>query len=213
LVADFDGSNRFRLYNNQLNFTTFQYTFHESIDASGLYSGDAWHHMKVQVETIGDTNTVYTCYFDGSILGQYIDNGVDQFDQGRFGLFAFQQDADGIAGFFDNIVVTTGVSGIDDDIEFELPENFSLTQNYPNPFNPTTTIEFNLDKADHVKLTVYNTAGELVKTLTNSQFSAGSHQLQWDATDISGNKVSAGVYLYSLQTANKIETKKMILLK
>ena len=213
LVADFDVSNRFRLYNNQLDFTTFQYTFHESIDASGLYTVDDWHHMKVQVETLGDTITVYTCYFDGGLLGQYIDNGVDQFDQGRFGLFAFQQDADGIAGYFDNIVVTTNPTGIDDEIQLELPEKFSLSQNYPNPFNPTTTIEFNIEKADHAKIVVYNSAGELVKTLTDNQYAAGTHQLNWDATDLSGSKVSAGIYLYSLQTSNKIETKKMILLK
>jgi flagellar hook capping protein FlgD len=213
LVADFDVSNRFRLYNNQLNFTTFQYTFHESIDATGLYSVDAWHHMKVEVQTLGDSLTVMTCYFDGGLLGQYIDNDVDQFDQGRFGLFAFQQDADGIAGYFDNIIVTTTVSGIDDDAGIEIPEEFSLVQNYPNPFNPTTTIEFNLDKADNVKLAIYNSSGELIKTLTNNHFSSGKHQLKWNATDQSGAKVSAGVYLYSLQTSSKSETKKMILLK
>jgi hypothetical protein len=213
LVADFDVSNRFRLYNNQLNFTTFQYTFEESIPATGLYTVDDWHHMKVQVETIGDTNTVFTCYFDGTLLGQYIDNGEDQFDQGRFGLFAFQQDADGIAGYFDNIVVTTNPTGIEDEPGFETPQDFQLSQNYPNPFNPTTTINFNLSQADNVKLVIYNSAGELIKTLADNQYSAGSHQLKWDATDLSGNKVSAGVYLYSLKTTNSVETRKMILLK
>ncbi len=213
LAADFDSDNRFRLYNNQLNMTTFQYTFHESIDASGLYSGDDWHHMKIQVETIGDTNTVFTCYFDGSLLGQYIDDGDDQVPSGKFGLFSFQMDTDGIAGYYDNIVVTQGVSGIDDEDEIGVPEDFSLSQNYPNPFNPTTTIEFNLDEADHVKLMIYNSSGELVKTVVDNQYSAGTHQVKWNATDQSGSKVSAGVYLYSLQTSGKSETKKMILLK
>jgi len=214
LVADFDANNRFRLYNNQLNFQTFQYTFHEAIDATGFYTVDAWHHMKVQVETIGDTNTVFTCYFDGVMLGQYTDNGVDQVNQGKFGVFAFQQDQfDGIPGYFDNIVVTTNVSGINDENEIGVPEEYYLSQNYPNPFNPSTTIEFNLDEADNVKMAIYNSSGELIKTLANNQYSAGTHQLKWNATDQSGANVAAGVYLYTLQTSNRSETKKMILLK
>jgi len=213
LVADFDANDRFRLYNNILDTLTFQYTFHHAIPAAGLYSGDEWHHMKVEVQTLGDSLTVMTCYFDGSLLGQYIDNGVDQFDQGRFGLFAFQQDADGIAGYFDNIVVTAMPSGIDDSNEIDVPEEFSLSQNYPNPFNPSTTIEFNLKESDNVKLVIYNSSGELIKTLADNQYSSGTHQLKWNATDQTGARVSAGVYLYSLQTSARSETKKMILLK
>ncbi|RMF06980.1 MAG: hypothetical protein D6762_08465, partial [Candidatus Neomarinimicrobiota bacterium] len=51
LVADFDADNRLRLYNNQFDMTTFSYTFSENIDATGLYSGSGWHHMKLVVNT------------------------------------------------------------------------------------------------------------------------------------------------------------------
>jgi hypothetical protein len=169
--------------------------------------------MKVQVETLGDSLTVFTCYFDGALLGQYIDDGDDQFSQGKFGLYVFQQDMDGIPGYFDNIVVTANPTGIEDENTIDVPQEFSLNQNYPNPFNPNTTIKFNLQETENVKLLIYNSAGELIKTLANDQFSAGTHQLKWDATDQFGTKVSAGMYLYSMVTSKRAETKKMILLK
>lgn len=216
-VADFDASNRFRLYNNQLDLNnppTF-YTFHHSIDATGLYSTDDWHHMKLEVTTLNDSTTQFLCYFDGNVVGTgfYEDTGVDQVGSGKFGLFAFQQDADGIAGYFDNIVVTQLGTSIDEKPIQSVSDKFILAQNYPNPFNPSTTIEFNLDKTDNVSLSIYNTAGKMIKNLTNDKYTAGTHKLVWDATDYSGKKVSAGVYLYSLQTSNGTETKKMILLK
>lgn len=212
LVADFDASNRFRLYNNVMD-TTFQYTFHHSIPATGLYSTSAWHHMKLQAETIGDTITAFSCWFDTTFLGQYIDDGDYQVGNGKFGLFSFQMDADGLAGYFDNIVVTSGVSGIDGDNGTNSPREFVLQQNYPNPFNPNTNIVFNLQKADDVRLTIYNASGELIKVLTNNHYSSGRHELIWDATDQSGNKVSAGTYLYTIRTSDKTETRKMVLLK
>ena len=43
-----------------------------------------------------------------------------------------------------------------------LPDRYQLHQNYPNPFNPLTTIRFDLPRASHVKLAVFDIAGRLV---------------------------------------------------
>ncbi|MBC8183570.1 T9SS type A sorting domain-containing protein [candidate division KSB1 bacterium] len=48
-----------------------------------------------------------------------------------------------------------------------IPEDYLLSQNYPNPFNPTTEITFALPKAESVKLSIYNTNGQLIRTLVN----------------------------------------------
>ncbi len=214
-VADFDGSDRFRLYNNHLNFQTFQYTFHAQISpaSSIVDTSEGWHHMKLMVNTVDDTTTEFSCYFDGAQIGDavYLDHGVDQIGSGRFGLFAFQQSAIGLAGYFDNIVVTTNVSALDD--KEIVANNFKLGQNYPNPFNPSTTIEFNLEKSSHTNLTVYNINGMAVKTLLNKTMSSGTQKMKWDGTDSNGNTVAAGVYMYMLKTNAGTITKKMILIK
>jgi hypothetical protein len=83
-----------------------------------------------------------------------------------------------------------------------------LKQNYPNPFNPLTNIEFTIPRADFVSLKIYNLLGQLIATVVNEKFKAGSHVLSWHA-----NGFASGVYLYRLQAGQYSETKKLILLK
>ena len=85
---------------------------------------------------------------------------------------------------------------------------YNLQQNYPNPFNPTTTIEYSLQKTQHVALTVYNILGEEVASLVNDTQPAGEYRLQFDGTDLNG-----GVYLYKLDAGSFSETRRMVLLK
>ena len=93
------------------------------------------------------------------------------------------------------------------------PENFALAQNYPNPFNPSTKISFVLPQAGTVHLSIFNTAGQLVRTLHSGEMSAGSHVFLWDGTDARGIRVASGVYLYRLQAGDRVLQKKMLLAK
>lgn len=88
------------------------------------------------------------------------------------------------------------------------PEEFQLAQNYPNPFNPNTMISYALPEQAHVSLSVYTVMGERVATLTNEVQSAGWHQVNFDAS-----RLSSGVYLYSIETGNYTETRRMLLIK
>ena len=94
-----------------------------------------------------------------------------------------------------------------------VPEAYALDQNYPNPFNPTTTIQFAIAEGGHVDLRIFNSAGQLVRTLASRSFDAGQHSLQWDATDHTGSKVASGVYFYQLTSADFSQVKKMLLMK
>lgn len=94
-----------------------------------------------------------------------------------------------------------------------LPETFELLQNYPNPFNPTTTISFALPEATSVTLKIYNTAGQLVRTLISSQIAAGFHNMTWNATDDNGVRVASGMYLYVLKAGQNVDQKKLLLMK
>ncbi|MDX9857504.1 MAG: PKD domain-containing protein [candidate division Zixibacteria bacterium] len=89
-----------------------------------------------------------------------------------------------------------------------LPHEFGLMQNYPNPFNPITEISFAIPSTSHATLKVYNITGQHIETLVDGVISAGFHTVTWDAAEY-----SSGVYLYRLSTAERNETKKMILLK
>ncbi len=91
--------------------------------------------------------------------------------------------------------------------------SFQLHQNSPNPFNPNTTIAFTLPTSSRVKLQVFNTAGQLVKTLANGDTDAGEHSVMWDARNETGEEVPTGIYLYRIEVNGQSETRKMTLLK
>lgn len=94
--------------------------------------------------------------------------------------------------------------------EPELASEYKLHQNYPNPFNPTTVISYQLPVNSEVRLEVFDMLGRNVATLINNeQKSAGSHQVTFEA----GN-LSSGVYIYRLSTNNGQQfTRKMLLMK
>jgi len=90
----------------------------------------------------------------------------------------------------------------------KIPYTFSLSQNYPNPFNPSTVINYSLQNASNVTLSVYNILGQKIATLVNGYKPAGSYTAQFDAT-----KYASGVYIYRIEAGNFIAFKKMMLLK
>ena len=94
-----------------------------------------------------------------------------------------------------------------------IPTEFVLHDNYPNPFNPSTQIRFDIPVMGNVNLIIYNMLGQKVRTFKMQSAPAGYHALTWDATNDLGAPVSAGIYLYQLQTDEFIKTKKMVLLK
>ncbi|MCX7878805.1 MAG: T9SS type A sorting domain-containing protein, partial [Ignavibacteria bacterium] len=90
----------------------------------------------------------------------------------------------------------------------EIPQDFKLYQNYPNPFNPSTTINFGLPKASHVKLFVTDAVGREITVLVNEFKNAGVHTVNFD-----GSKFSSGIYFYSIIADGFRETRKMLLVK
>jgi len=81
------------------------------------------------------------------------------------------------------------------------------------PFNPTTTIQYELPENAFVNIRIYDLNGRLVNTLVNAQKSAGYKAIKWAGVDNKGKAVSAGLYLYTIEAGEFIQTKKMVLLK
>lgn len=88
------------------------------------------------------------------------------------------------------------------------PVSISLEQNYPNPFNPSTTIQFHLDKSQPIQLLIYDMLGRKVAILVNTTVSAGFHQINFNATNL-----SSGLYIYTLESAETSISRKMSLIK
>ena len=93
------------------------------------------------------------------------------------------------------------------------PEKHILYQNYPNPFNPNTTLSYTLSQAGFVNITIYDMAGNTIKTITNGSQNAGLKKVDWNATNDNNEPVSAGLYIYKMQANEFTKTMKMLLLK
>ena len=98
------------------------------------------------------------------------------------------------------------------------PKQNLLLQNYPNPFNPETWIPYRLSEAGRVSLSIYNAAGELIRTLSLGYQSAGfyenrTHAAYWDGRNAFGEAVASGVYFYQLTTPSFHQTRRMLILK
>jgi len=93
-----------------------------------------------------------------------------------------------------------------------LPKKLTIV-NYPNPCNPTTTILFTLPKDGHVKIDIYNTRGQKVRSLADNHFSKGQHTVQWKGRNDFNSQVATGVYFYHVRLKDQAITKKLLLLQ
>jgi hypothetical protein len=110
-----------------------------------------------------------------------------------------QIDLDGKSETFPEMAVTVGVG----------PDKFVLAQNYPNPFNPSTLIEFVVPVSGHTTMKVYNVLGQEVAILFQGNAEAGKiNTARFDAANL-----PSGLYFYTLRSAGKVETKRMLLMK
>ena len=82
-----------------------------------------------------------------------------------------------------------------------------------NPFNPSTTIEYQPPSRGNVQINIYNSFGQLVRSLVNEQRDAGTHTAVWDGKDNTGKVVSSGAYFYQIRADDAVQAKRMLLLK
>jgi hypothetical protein len=89
-----------------------------------------------------------------------------------------------------------------------VPPEFKIFQNYPNPFNPVTRIRFDIPATSFVNLRIFDALGRQVEELISHKLAAGEYSVEWV-----GSNYTSGVYYYSIQFGNTIQTRQMILLK
>lgn len=95
----------------------------------------------------------------------------------------------------------------------DLPALTRLSGAYPNPFNPSTTVRFELARAGHARLRVYDLSGRLVRELVDAALAAGPQAVAWDGRDGDGQPVPSGVYLLRLSADGGEQSLKAALVK
>jgi hypothetical protein len=98
-----------------------------------------------------------------------------------------------------------GVSGV--------PLVTELKSVFPNPFNPTTTISYGIAKATDVKISIYNSRGQVVRTFNEGTKAANSYRLNWNGKDNNGKECSTGIYYIKMQAGKDSFTRKAVLMK
>lgn len=89
-----------------------------------------------------------------------------------------------------------------------IPATLQLKPGYPNPFNASTTIEFGIPGPEHVYVSIYNVAGQLVETLADKMFTAGTYSIRWSAEN-----QSSGLYIVRLRAGEQTVSQKIVLQK
>lgn len=121
-----------------------------------------------------------------------------------------------LAGIFTSLSAYSGRVWVISDSAFytdardvpALPKSTELLTPYPNPFNPVVTVPFELAKASHVTLRIFDVLGREAARLIDDQMTAGRHEFVWD-----GSIVSSGIYFAMLQAEGVVQTRKLVLMK
>jgi len=119
--------------------------------------------------------------------------------------------------YLDDVSLQSGAPPRDTAVRVEQggsqPDALALQQNFPNPFNAETVIGFQLAHEDQIDLAVYNLAGQRVVELAGGLQASGTYRLLWDGRDDGGRDLASGLYFYRLIAGNRVQTRKLLLLR
>lgn len=147
---------------------------------------------------LGPDSTVFLCDWSRNTINRYDHSGR------LLGIFANSGDMRAPNSVAFSPAFATAVTNRE-----SAPQGFALQQNFPNPFNPSTVIRFQLPANGVVRLSIYNIAGQLVRTLWDGSLSAGTHAVAWDGRDDRRQLVASGEYMYRIEAGSFVKVKKM----
>jgi hypothetical protein len=156
-------------------------------------------------------SSITTLKFDSKEIFEIVNAYCKRYDEVKLHLTGFCGGAS--PGWFIGSDVLIYSPGNKTNVASSTLSGYAVLANYPNPFNPETEIRFQLPEASKVKLTIYNSLGQTIRTLTNTYYDAGYHSIRWDGHNEIGSPVSSGVYLYRIQAGTYSQIKKMTLIR
>ena len=103
------------------------------------------------------------------------------------------------------------------------PEDDDIAYNYPNPFSHTTTFQFFMDKQENAKIYILNSNGQYIGTLLDEVVDRGIHTFSFDnqpgawLPEVSvyqrHMELEAGVYIFVLESKNRLRSNKFTIVK
>ncbi|KIC92581.1 serine hydrolase [Flavihumibacter sp. ZG627] len=88
----------------------------------------------------------------------------------------------------------------------ESNSGFSIS---PNPVTTSSRIHFRVAERSRVVMKIYNLSGQAIATVADGIYAPGMHTINWNGRDNNQQYLPAGIYLCQLQNGNKVETKKI----
>ena len=154
--------------------------------------------------------------FAGDALAISQDGTVEVIDDAFVMLDVNDIDGDGLPDLIglsmpDSIVVVYGAATeTSTDLPDPLAGTSTLLPNYPNPFGSETTIPYFVAQANHVSLEVFDLLGRRVRVLVDGLQERGSHEVRWDGTDDSRQRLATGAYFYRLRVGDAVSTRQAV---
>jgi hypothetical protein len=190
------------------NYVTLSWVTQSETDAQGYYiyrgASNQLSNAMLISPMIDATNT--------SSIHNYKFTDSELTEDGTYYYWLQNLDMNGNSSFHGPISVNYSTNGGDP----ETPEVTVVTQLkgiFPNPFNPNTNISYVLAKSADVNFQIYNSRGQLVRTIAIGTKDAGTWQTQWNGIDNNGRVVGTGVYLVKMQAGNQTFMRKAVLMK
>ena len=191
--------------------------FDQAVQMAGDYFIADSFFIGIEWELTDHLDT-FSLYSDsvGAVLGDGFNRAWEKFEDGNYNDFGCVLSPSYCWGYDIDLwigaVHSADVVNVDN-YKVLFPDKLRIYNAYPNPFNPVTSLSYDLPYNSVVKITVHDMMGRVVKTLVNDSQTAGFKSVQWNATNDKNEPVSAGLYLYTIQSGEFRQTKKMVLLK
>lgn len=165
-------------------------------------------------EQIIDTATQLSVFIPATNTSQaqsyvFVDN--EALEQGMYYYWLENLDMDGSSSMFGPVSVYLSITQV---VTPDIPVKNGLNSAYPNPFNPNVTLRIGVEKQDKVSVSIYNSRGQLVKNLMQSDLAKGIWSLRWDGRDTYGKPCASGVYYARMNTGSgDVSQIKLMLMK
>jgi flagellar hook assembly protein FlgD len=91
--------------------------------------------------------------------------------------------------------------------------HLEVSPSFPNPAKSAATIDFSIPESGSVGIVIYDSKGNLIRSLEPRNCSSGKNEIIWDGLDKSGAKIPSGAYFYEVRFKDEVQVRSMVVIK